>query len=103
MNIILITQNETFCLHKSLSYLHRNLPESFKIKGVALLSPSLLGVKLTPFQKAVSTLKVIELKFIIYYEIKLIASKMSGDCVYNFPREKSNSNLSMFKIWFPKG
>lgn len=96
----MITQNESFCWHQSNSYLFRNLPETSKISGMKIFSPSLSGLKLTLFQKAVSTLKIIGLKFTIYNAINLFASKMSGASGYNFPRGKSNSILSMLKNCF---
>lgn len=103
MNIILITQNEFFCLHQSLSYIYKILPEISKISGIKLFTASLSGLKLTPFQKTVSKLKVIGLKFTFYNAMNLIALTMSGASVYNFPRENSNSNLSMLEKSFFRG
>lgn len=103
MNIILITQNEPFCVHKSLSYLYRDLPESSKISGIALLSPSLSGLTLMPFQTALNTLKLIGPKCTIYCAIKLIASEISGAGVYSFLREKIESQFKYAIKWVFRG
>jgi methionyl-tRNA formyltransferase len=95
VNIVLITQNEPFYLQKSLSYLIENLPESFHIRGVVLLSPSPFGKRLTNFQKFTSTIKIFGLRFTLYYLLKLVSATITNSGVEKFLRKKKIPIISL--------
>lgn len=78
MNIVFVTQNDSFYLPTTMEFLIKNIPHECNLVGVVVLSPSPFGKKLSFAGKLVQTFSVFGLRFGVYYGLKLIWTKIFG-------------------------
>lgn len=100
MNLVIITQNDSFYLPQNLEYLIKNLPKHSHISAAVVLSPSPFGKKESFIRKCYRTISIFGLSFFLHYGVRFIIKKLQRRDVirvfykYNIPVIKLEKSIN---------